>query len=99
MSVAPYGRVIHPFDSIVSIVLVIVANPCIRGGTIETVPRDMIGISDKLEDIGAIGDSHHVCSIRHYLRRIRFNAILIVKSITLCGILKMREVESWRVII
>ena len=54
--VAPNGRIIHTFDSIVSIVLVIVANPCIRGGTVKAVPRDIISISDRLEDIGAIGD-------------------------------------------
>ena len=74
-------------------------NPCIRGDTIEIVPRDIIGISDNLKDFGVIGDNQHVYSIRHYSRRIRFNAILIVKSIPLCGIFKRREVESWRVII
>ena len=97
--VAPYGRIIHPFDLIVSIVLVIVANPCIRGGTTKTIPRDIISISYRLEDIGAIGDSQHIRSIRHYSPRIRFNAILIPKSIPICGILKMLEAEMWRVII
>ena len=96
--VAPYGRIIHPFDSIVSIVLVIVANPCIRGGAIKTVPRGIISISDRLEDIGGIDDSQDVCSIRHYSPRIRFNAILILKFIPICGILKMLEAEMWRVI-
>ena len=95
--VAPYSRIVYPLNSIVSIVLVIVVNSCVRQGIIKTVRRDIVSICDALEDIGSIGDGHHVCSIQHYSLRIGFNAILIFEYIPGCDILKMLEAEMWRV--